>query len=183
MPPVPKPPGVHDHTADHKMMPLDGHQDTWQCTLCGHVAVIEAGFAVCLLGRLLGARVRILAPPGHPLHEATGKVTMTLSAALMWESRPIDMMAYPFAWPDGQLLVSLDTRPPVPHRDDDPGYLWPPVITVRPGDVELPSGEPVRCGHPVLDGDECDWCHQCPGCCACAAMRQGIYGTGKQTGG
>jgi hypothetical protein len=61
---------------------------------------------------------------------------MTFSAAAMWERRPVDMMAEPFAWTGGQVLVSLDSRPPIPYRDD-PDWLWTPVITVRPGEVEL----------------------------------------------
>ena len=128
-------PGVHDRNADHKMRPLDGNQDTWQCALCGYVAVIESGFAVCLLGQLLGGKVRILAPAGHPLHRATGTVTTTASAAALWERRPVDMMAEPLAWADGQVLVTLDERPPAPGDPD--GWLWTPVVTVRPGEVEL----------------------------------------------
>jgi hypothetical protein len=167
----------------HYVVPLDAHEGGFRCGYCGQEFTSESGFALCPMGQLRDARVRVLAPAGHPLHGARGTVVMTWSRLeLIRQGRRTELMTAPFTWPDGQVIVKLDTRPAVPDQDD-PGWLWPPEITVRPGEVELPSGEPLRCGHPVLDGDECDWCHQCPGCCACAAMRAGILGTGEYRGG
>lgn len=127
---------VDTGAALHQVTPLDAHEGTFRCTYCGNVFTSESGWAICPLGQLHGARVRILAPEGHPLHQATGTVTMVISTAEMWAGRPMIMMGEPLAWPDGQVLVSLDQRPPVPHRND-PDWLWTPVITVRPGQVEL----------------------------------------------
>lgn len=118
----------------HRVVPLDAHEDTFRCTYCEHVFISEAGFALCPMGQLRNARVRVLAPAGHPLHRAAGTVVVTISAAELWKTRPVDpMMSEPLAWPDGQVLVSLDERPEDPHT----GMLWTPVVTVRPGDVEL----------------------------------------------
>jgi hypothetical protein len=139
----------------HRVVPLGGHDDTWRCFYCGHVFVSAAGFAVCPLGLLHDARVRILAPEGHPLHQATGLVVRTWSAAALWEARPVDMMAVPLAWPDGQVMVQLDERPAV--RRGAPLYElpWTPDVTVRPGEVELIGAEaeaepPLRVSDEVI---------------------------------
>lgn len=80
-----------------------------------------------------GMRVRLKGPEGHPLHGATGLVGRVTDDAWMWEHDPMTMMSDPFAWPDGQVLVTLDERPRAARGRNLP---WTPVVAVRPGDVE-----------------------------------------------
>jgi hypothetical protein len=79
-----------------------------------------------------GMQVRLLGPEGHELHGATGYADRVMDAAWLWEHQPLTMLGDPFAWPDGQILVSLDKRP----RGGPRNTLWTPYVTVSPDDVE-----------------------------------------------
>jgi len=80
-----------------------------------------------------GMRVRLRGPEGHELHGATGTVSRVLSTGWLWEHDPVTMMSDPFAWTDGQVLVSLDERPRSQLGRNLP---WTPAVAVRPGDIE-----------------------------------------------
>jgi len=84
-----------------------------------------------------GMHVRLLGPEDHPLHGVTGVVGRVMGAAWMWRNRPSDMMDAPFAWTDGQVLVSLDNRPRLPDRGDGRHCPpWCPLVIVRPEEIE-----------------------------------------------
>jgi hypothetical protein len=85
-----------------------------------------------------GMTVRLRGPDYHPLHGITGTVLRVLLPDELWRSQPGTLLADPFSWLDGQLLVSLDDRP-----DDPAGHRWAPVVTVRPGDAEDPAAPPA----------------------------------------
>jgi hypothetical protein len=83
-------------------------------------------------------RVRILAPPGHPLHQAAGVVIGVTTAGQLWSRQPQRMMTEPLAWLTGQVEVRLDECPARNGRAASGS--WPLAVTVQPGQLE---NEPV----------------------------------------
>ena len=80
-----------------------------------------------------GMRVRLAGPENHELHGATGYADRVMNSDWLWEHEPLTMRGDPFAWPDGQVLVSLNERP---RAARGPKLLWPPYVAVRPQDIE-----------------------------------------------
>lgn len=85
-----------------------------------------------------GMKVLLLGPVGHPLHGASGVVIRVFTADELWQRRPVDMLGDPFAWLDGQVLVSLDE----PRPRDWAGRPWTPLVSVAPQDAEDASRPP-----------------------------------------